>query len=288
MKSYAPAVCGVLMLLEALLHPESAGARDTLNPSGVCPPETEQPDAYYGYRSGTCEVGGLAWDGKGAAKSIRKRLIGDFVIKVFLISGRLNNGKPSPYALTFRQSLTDYFALTDRSGPVAYDVLSSNEGRMVIWTDRGWLHILTKGIGLEPPPNVVVIDEQRSEVLARYYDECIDLSFLNRRQPIIIWDEGRRRCVSLTPGKHRVVRSNTCERPKTTDCGGRPSVPSHFVPAAGFTIHELDRTIRDMRRLRLSPNNQSGYFGGTGWGVRAYRIPGTSYLILRGSCGDCF
>ena len=251
-------------------------AREVLEPVAVCP-EEEAGD--------TCEVGGLAWYGPASKVPVRRKVQDTKVLKTFLVTGQLNGGRAKPYALTFSQSVNDYFASTNRSGPVAYESASEGERHLDVRTNRGSLRILSK-FGIEPPPNIVVIDERSWHVVARYFSPCIDLSFLERRAPF--WDDGRGLCIS-PPGQRQSSRSvASCARPKRVTACERYTLPRGFVPATGTRLDLIDANVRDLRVLRLNTNNPDGtYFGGSGWGVRAYRVTGTPYLVLRGRCGDC-
>jgi hypothetical protein len=252
-------------------------AREVLIPLSDCPADLEA--------AGECMVGGIGWWGGKNAIPLRKQVGRATITKIYLVKGRLDGGPVKTFALKFVQELDDYFAHTDNSGAVAYQTRAQGRGDLVVLTDKGALRVLTKGLRIELIPNIVVVDEERWQVLARYYDECIDLSFLLRTPPIVIWDEGRRRCVSLEPGKSGVTRAQKCERPKKNACKG---VPSHFEPAAGVATEQLDATVRDWRILRLMASSRDGHFGGSGWGIRAYRVAGSRYLVFRGFCNDCY
>jgi hypothetical protein len=251
-------------------------ARDVLTPIAECP-EEESGD--------TCDIGGLAWYGPASKIPIRRGVRGKRVVKTFLITGQLNGGRAKPYALTFSQSTGDYFAPTNRSGPVAYEAASQGEKHLVVRTNQGSLRILSN-FGIEPPPNIVVIDERSWEVIARYYSPCVDLSFLKRETRF--WDEGRGVCVS-SPGRRQAITSaKGCTKPRRVNVCDPYTFPREFVPATGTRLDSIDAAVRDFRKLRLSANDPEGtYYGGHGWGVRAYRVAGTPYLVFRGRCGDC-
>ncbi|MBP6014419.1 MAG: hypothetical protein KBA31_19480 [Alphaproteobacteria bacterium] len=251
-------------------------ARDALVPITECP-EEEAGD--------TCEVGGLAWYGPTSKAPIRRHISGDKVIKQFLVTGRLNGGRARSYALTFSQPTTDYFAATNRSGPIAHDTASLGEKHLVVRTNQGSLRILSS-VGIEPPPHIVIVDERSWQVVARYSSPCIDLTFLNRVKPF--WDEGRHICVAPLNETQETATAKNCTKPKRVPVCSPYEVPKGFLPAIGTKLSSIDAAVRDFRTLRLNANNTDGtHFGGSGWSVRAYRVTGTHYLVLRGLCGDC-
>lgn len=249
-------------------------AREVLQPIAVCPE---------GEAGATCEVGGLAWYGPASEVPVLRKVQGKKVLKTFLVKGQLNDGGSRPYALTFSQSVGDYFAQTNRSGLIAYETASQGERHLKVRTNRGSLRILSN-FGIEPPPHIVVIDERSWHVIARFYSPCIDLSFLRPGTPF--WDQGRGVCISRSSGRQPITKG--CTKPKRVDVCDPYTLPSEFVPATGTRLDSIDAAVRDLRALRLSANDAEGtYFGGSGWGVRAYRLTGTPYLVLRGLCGDC-
>ena len=247
-------------------------ARDVLMPITSC--EEDEGDHL-------CNVAGLVLGKGGARSSIRRQVRGETMIKKFLISGKLNGGPPKPYTLTFSQPLSDYFASTNHSGPIAYDPGHD----LVVRTNRGRLRILSK-VQIEDPPNVVVIDERSWNVVARYYRPWIDLSFLRRRAPF--WDEGRNTCVSMPSQGRAVTFAGTCTKPKRVAYYNAHSIPEGFERAVGTTTEKIDAAVRDLRTLRLQAMNTEGTgHGGQGWGVYAYRVTGTHILVLYGYCSDC-
>ncbi|NOT42580.1 MAG: hypothetical protein HOP13_19055 [Alphaproteobacteria bacterium] len=259
---------GILFAVETSL------AREVLVPLAECPEEESGE---------TCDTGGLAWYGPASKIPLRREPRAKAVIKQFLVTGQLNGGRAKPYALTFSQLLTDYFAPTNRSGPIAYEIASRGERYLAVRTNRGSLRVLSN-FGIEPPPHIVVIDERSWDVIARYYSPCVDLSFLKRAKQL--WDEGRGLCVSLPGQRHPFAKG--CTKPTRVDTCSPFTVPNWFVPAKGTRLESIDAAVRDFRTLRLNANDAEGtHFGGSGWGVRAYRVTGTPYLVLRGLCGDC-
>jgi hypothetical protein len=265
-----------MLCASALLGAELLQAREVLRPIADCP--TEEAGT-------TCEVGGLAWYGDASKAPVQRKAKGDRVLKRFLVTGQLNGQPEKPYVLAFSQLRTDYFAQTDRSGPIAYEVASLGSPHLEVRTNRGSLRILSK-FGIEPPPHIVVIDERSWLVVARYSSPCIDLSFLRRTGPF--WDEGRGVCVSRSTRQELPRSVSGCQKPKRVDACMPYMMPSGFVPAKGTRLELIDENVRDFRTLRLSVNDPDGtYFGGSGWGIRAYRATGTPYLVLHGRCGDC-
>lgn len=249
-------------------------ARETLVPLPDCPSAGADSQ---------CMVGGIVWVGKASQIHVRRQINRQTIRKTFLIEGSLNGGPTKPYALEFVQSLDDYFARMNNSGPVAH--LGSFDGAPLIFTNRGTLLIETKSVHIEDPPNIVVIDDGRSQVLARYYDVCTNLSFLNTPRLKAIWDEGGSRCVSVLPGTGNFVPGNLqCARPPKDACDG---LPVNFVPAP-TTLRQLETTIRDLQILDLQPSDSDGnFFGGNGWAVWSYRVPHSHFRVVYGYCGDC-
>lgn len=250
-------------------------ARDVLTPITAC----EEDEGRH-----QCDVWGLAWSGSDSTAPIQRTVQGKRVIKTFLLSGSLNGGPARPYALKFSQPLDDYFALTNRSGPIA-SVLNADSAT-IVRTDRGELRILSKFVR-EPIPNIVVIDNPTQKVVARYYSPCIDLSFLKRRTPF--WDEGRGRCVSVRRDGRPSAFAGTCAKPKEV----APATCAYERMFSGFTAvrtteEQIDAVARDLRPLRLAAYNENMQFGGAGWGVRAYRLNGTRFLVIWGRCTDCY
>lgn len=260
---------GVVIAVATLLLSAPVHARDVLYPVAEC----EQEEGAY-----ICVVWGLAWDGPASKAPVQKRTVGKRVIKTLLLKGSLNGGPPRPYALKFSQPLSDYFALTTRSGPIAF--MLNAEDKTIVRTNKGDLHILSK-FKEEPVPNVVVIDRPTKSVVARYYSTCLDLTFLRRASRI--WDEGRGRCVTLD-GRSAPLASN-CAKPKKQTCTLK-QVPKGFERAS---IPPDDiAALRDMRQLGLATYNGGIEYGGRGWGVDVFRVKGTKLLVLSGECTDCF
>jgi hypothetical protein len=57
---------------------------------------------------------------------------------------------------------------------------------------------------------------------------------------------------------------------QATPCQDAVPLPADFYPARGTQIETLDATVRDIRALRLSPNDADGTsFGGSGWEMHA-------------------
>ncbi len=253
----------------AVLFSAPLQARDVLSPVAECEPNEWEY---------VCDVWGLAWDGPAAKAPVRKRIDGKRVIKTLLLTGSLNGGPPKPYALRFSQPLSDYFALTARSGRIAF--MLNAEGKTIVRTNKGDLHILSK-FRVEPVPNVVVIDSRTWNVVARYYSTCLDLTFLKRASRI--WDEGRGRCVSL--GGRTDPLATGCAKPKKETCT-LERVPNGFqratIPA------EKIAALRDIRQLGLDTYDGGFEYGGKGWGVYVYRVKGTRLLVLSGACTDCY
>lgn len=230
-----------------------------------------------------CRVLGLAWVGSAATAPIQRTLQGKRVIKTFLLTGSLNEGPQKPYAIRFSQPLDDYFALTNRGGPIAF--ISYEPSNRVVLTDRGELRILSK-FSLEPTPNIVVIDKPTNAVVARYYSRCVDLSFLKRRSSF--WDEGRGKCVSIRRDGRTVTFAGNCTKPKTIDaCDSDYGIPRGFT-AVRVSAEQIETAARDMRPLQLGPYDDGMKLGGGGWGVSAYRVEGTRFLVIKGECTDCF
>jgi hypothetical protein len=255
--------------LAVVLFSAPLQARDVLRPIAEC----EQNEWEY-----VCDVWGLEWYGPAAKAPVRKRIDGKRVIKTFLLTGSLNGGPPKPYALRFSQPLSDYFALTARSGLIAF--MLNGEGKTIVRTNKGDLHILSK-FKVERVPNVVVIDSRSWNAVARYYSTCLDLTFLSRASRI--WDEGRGRCVSLD-GRTDTLATD-CARPKKGTCSlGR--VPRGFERTS--IPYEKIAALRDMRRLGLATFNGGFEYGGSGWGVYVYRVKGRRLLVLSGDCSDCY
>ena len=230
-----------------------------------------------------CLVLGLAWEGTSATAPIRRELQGKHVIKTFLLMGSLNDGPPKPYAIKFSESLDDYFALTNRSGPIAF--ISYEPSNRIVLTDRGELRILSK-FSLEPTPNIVVIDNPTQTVVARYYSPCLDLSFLKRKASF--WDEGRGRCVSIRRGGRTATFAGACAKPKDV-----VAACAYYRMPSGFThvrvsAEQIEAAVRDMRPLQLVPYDNGMQLGGGGWGVSAYVVEGTRFLVIRGQCTDCY
>ena len=270
--------CAMLgaIICTVLLGAAPSRASELLEPIIECP-DNEAGD--------TCDVGGLAWYGLASKAPIRRKVSNGTVIKQFQIVGRLNGGTAKRYALTFSQSADDYFASTNHSGVIAYETASRGDQHLVIRTNRGSLHVLSN-FGIEPAPHVVVVDERSWTVLARYSSPCVDLSFLSANAPF--WDEGRGVCVAPAAQPHQSTSATTCKKPKRLEVCAPYQPPASFVPATGTRLESIDTAIRDFRTLRLNANNPEGtYYGGSGWSVRAYRVTGTPYLVLRGLCGDC-
>lgn len=273
--SNAPTVL-IAIAFMVLLASAPSQARDMLEPITECPKD-EAGD--------TCELGGLAWYGLESKAPIRRKVSNDAVIKQFLLTGRLKGGAPKPYVLTFSQPTTDYFASTSRSGLIAYDPASRGGRNLVVRTNHGLLQIHSK-FGIEPAPHIVVVDERSWSVVARYSSPCVDLTFLNTDAPF--WDEGRRTCVAPLSQTQRPTSAKSCRRPKRVDVCDPYTPPANFVLASGTRLDSIDTAVRDLRTLRLNANNADGtHFGGSGWSVRAYRVTGTQYLVLRGLCSDC-
>ncbi|MFM9863668.1 MAG: hypothetical protein ACKVRO_08675 [Micropepsaceae bacterium] len=250
--------------------------REVLTPVTSCEPDE---------RRHQCDVWGLVWAGSGATAPIQRTLQGKRVIKSFLLTGVLNGGPPRPYALKFSQPLDDYFASTNRSGPIA-SVLNADDAT-IVRTDRGELRILSKFVR-EPIPNIVVVDNPSQAVVARYYSPCIDLSFLKRRTPF--WDDGRGRCVSVRRDGRATAFAGTCAKPKEV----APVTCAYERMFSGFTAvrpvgEQIDAVARDMRPLGLYGFGDADMeLGGGGWGVRTYRVEGTRFLVIWGRCKDCY
>ena len=247
-------------------------ARDVLTPITAC-------EEYEGGHQ--CLVAGLVWSEPASKAQIQREVRGKSVIKRFLVTGELVGGPAKPYALAFSQPLSDYFAPTNHSGPIAYEPGDD----LIVRTTLGRLRILSK-VQIEDPPNIIVIDDRSWEAVARYYRPWIDLSFLRRRAPF--WDEGRNICVSV-PSRGRVVTfAGTCSKPKRVATYDSYSIPKGFE-RAGTTTEKIDAVARDLRTLRLQAMNAAGTgHGGEGWGVYVYRVPGTHLLVLYGHCTDCY
>ena len=247
----------------------AAAGENVLTPVTECP----LPQGHYDF--GECEVLGLQQ--AGAGEGLRTEPGRKHVVKRFPVTGSLNDGKPKRYVLQFKQPVSDYFAFTDRSGPIAVD---RREADLTVLTTQGSLRI-SKGVSIEDPPNVVLIDARRWSVIARYYTPCLTLSFMKRRDAI--WDAGRKRCVSMRPNGDHSTFAGSCAKP--TKCTPY-ELPKGLVPARDVRLEQVEESVRDLRDLRLSTNS-GGKFGGMGWGVEAYRAPGTPYIVLWGYCGDC-
>jgi len=248
----------------------AAAAEHVLTPVTECPP----PPGYYDF--GECRVMGLQQPGAGAG--LRTAPNRRYVVKRFPVTGALNGGETKRYVLEFMQPVTDYFAFTDHSGPIAVD---RREAGLVVLTTQGPLRI-TQGARIEDAPNIVVIDERRWHVIARYYTPCLTLALVKRRDAI--WDAGRKRCVSMRPGSDHATFAGSCAKP--TKCIPY-ELPKGLVPAHDVRLEQIDTSVRDLRDLGLSTNSP-GKFGGGGWGVDAYRAPGTPYIVLWGYCSDCY
>jgi hypothetical protein len=230
----------------------------------------------------SCVVRGL-WVKSNAKTLIQTRTTSSGIEKTFFITGSLNGGESRRYALRFTQQRWNYFAATNRSGPIAQYGPPTDP---IILTDQGSLQIQTPEIRAERIPNLVVVDARHGRVLARQYsetgDDCVDLSFLATKHIRAVWDDGGQRCVSrpLTE-KGTLPRSTGCMRPSKGDC----SIPNAFAPAP-MTINHLNATVRDMRTLGLW-ENAPGEFGGSGWTVESYRPPDKNLIVIIGHCTDC-
>jgi hypothetical protein len=223
-------------------------------------------------------VGGLSVS-HNARRSLRKHVGRARITKIYLIEGSLAGGETKPYALKFVQPIADYFAQTDHSGPIAH--WGEVDGSPIVLTTRGHLLILTEGVHLEAIPNFVIVDERSGRSLARYYNSCTNLSFLSVRTGTV-WDELGGRCIEVESG---LKSRGSCTRPTMDACLG---VPSRFKPATGMTLKRLRELARDIGSLDLQSNEPDGtFFGGDGWGVWPYRVPGTPFLVVYGYCGDC-
>ena len=265
-----------LALAAALLAVEQAHARDVLTAVTSCEPDEKRHQ---------CDVWGFVWGGSDSTAPVQRTVQGKRVIKTFLLRGSLNGGPPRPYALKFSQPLDDYFAFTNRSGPIA-NVLNADDAT-IVRTDRGELRILSKFVR-EPIPNIVVVDNPSQRVVARYYSPCIDLSFLKRGTSF--WDDGRGRCVSFRRDGRATTSAGTCARPKEVapDACADERMPSGFTAVRPIG-EQVDAVARDMRPLRLYAFGEEDMeLGGAGWAVRTYRVKGTRLLVIWGRCEDCY
>lgn len=243
----------------------TASAPINLTPVVECPDDPNQDD--------DCSLGALI----ASAPILRTTQRVGVVQQKLRILGRLNDGPMRRYSLNFKQPVTDYFARTNHSGPLAYQYGSLGKEHLVVYTNQGALEIRTKEVGLEGPPSLAIIDRRNRRVLARYYDRCINPAILSTPAGKTIWDEVRRVCVSTVTG--RVAPPNTCTRQKSNGC--RIEVPATFTPEP-MPLADLYAMLRDLQALELAPISHAiASFGGTsGWGVTVAKVPGKPLLIV--------
>lgn len=245
---------------------QSAGEPINLTPIADCPDDPNQDE--------DCRMGAIVAD---TNTSILRTPRANVVQKQFLVSARLNDGPIRRYSLNFKQPVSDYFARTNHSGPIAYQYSSLGHEHLVVYTNQGALEIRTKEVGLEGPPSLAVVDQRSRRVLARYYDRCINPAILSTAAGKTFWDEARSVCVSTVTG--RVAPPNTCTRQKSNGC--RIEVPTTFTPEP-MPLADLHAMLRDLQALELAPiSHATASFGGTsGWGVTIAKVPGKPLLIV--------
>ncbi|MCE9521195.1 MAG: hypothetical protein K8S25_02035 [Alphaproteobacteria bacterium] len=265
----ATAMLAVVILISA----QTATARVTLLPLTECPTDIDPVEL--------CAVRGFVWAGKKEKKAIRRQIGRTTITKTFLVTGRLAGGKPAPYAVKFTQPLSDYFAHTDHTGPVAH---VWTEDQAVLLTTRGRLKISTRDIGVESWPGFTIIDRKRWQAIARYYDNCIDLSILNRPNLTTLRDDVRAQCISLADGK-AIPGEKSCPRPQKAECN---RIPENFQPFE-LTVEQLYTAVRELRQIRLTRDeNEKSQFGGSGNGVSVFSVPNTKYLVVHAFCDECY
>ena len=159
------------------------------------------------------------------------------ITQLVSLKGRLEGRKPS----LFRLKLARHDALLDaqsKLGPLAY-LGRSKRNHPIVLTSDGPLEIMTSAIDAAYQNGLVVVDEQRQQIVGAYFETFGDQFVVMPTHTISVWDSARGICVSA-PRKVAgalTITTSTCKAvglPREAE-----AISGSVAPYGGDPLSEL-------------------------------------------------